>query len=108
MATLKISDWEEGKYSREIQMSELETRQMEVELIEKLDKTKIPPGTFVIEARVQIQFSVQGTAEEVAKNAEMWSRVYTSHPTITIKEVEMKTTELKTEPVKSDLFKEKK
>ncbi len=108
MATLKIKDWEAGKYSREIQLSELEARQMEVELIEKFDKTKIPPGTFLIEASIQVRFHVEGTAEEIAKNYEMWSRVYTTHPVIVSKEVELTSKELKTVEVKSTLFKEEK
>ena len=88
MAGYKVKELLPGQATRTSFASEEVILPLEVEILEKL-KDKLPPGTFMVDAQLQVKYWIAGTPDEIKTVKEMWSKVYTWKTEVQKKEVEL-------------------
>lgn len=94
----KLKTVPEDSYFRTIRAAEVEVREFEIDIIERLVKEgKLPPNCWSVRCDVRLEFHISGTAEEMKAQAESWCKVYTWKANVETKDVEFTATELKTE-----------
>jgi len=100
MISLKIKQWDDGKYCRILDLDSATIHEMEAYVLNKLMiEGRLPPNTFVAKVELQVECHVQGTLEEMKSTGEYWAKVYTLRAQAERKDVRVKSAEIKLENV---------